>query len=71
MASLQDRLLYEGKAKKIFETDHSEEVLVQFKNDVTAFNSKKHAQIQSKGSLNCEISALIFKILEREGIPTS
>ena len=70
MASTHGPLLYEGKAKKFFETDHPEEFLVYFKNDVTAFNSKKHAQMESKGSLNCQISALIFKVLEDNGIPT-
>ena len=70
MASPQGPLLYEGKAKQIFATDNPEEFLVYFKNDVTAFNSKKHAQMESKGSLNCQISALIFKLLEGNGIPT-
>ncbi len=70
MASFQGPLLYEGKAKKVFGTDHPEECLVLFKNDITAFNSKKHAHLESKGSLNCQISALVFKLLERNGIPT-
>ncbi len=70
MESPHGPLLYEGKAKKIFATDYPEEFLVYFKNDVTAFNSKKHAQMESKGSLNCQISALIFKLLESNGVPT-
>jgi len=70
MASPHGPLLYEGKAKKVFGTDNPEEFLVHFKNDVTAFNSKKHAQVESKGSLNCQISTLIFKLLERHEIPT-
>ncbi len=70
MASNQGDLLYEGKAKEVFATDHPEEFLVHFKNDVTAFNSKKHARMELKGSLNCQISALIFKLLENKGVPT-
>ncbi len=50
MAFAQGPILYEGKAKKVFLTDHPEEFLVHFKNDVTAFNAKKHSKIESKGS---------------------
>ena len=70
MASTHGSLLYEGKAKQVFETDHPDEFLVHFKNDATAFNAKKHAQLEGKGSLNCQISAFIFKFLESKGVPT-
>ncbi|WP_269623520.1 phosphoribosylaminoimidazolesuccinocarboxamide synthase [Prochlorococcus marinus] len=63
-------LLYEGKAKKIFTTQHQDECLVFFKNDATAFNGKKHAEVEGKGSLNCEISSLLFRFLESNGIQT-
>ena len=72
--SLMDKehgpLLYEGKAKRVFSTNHPDKVLVQFKNDATAFNALKHAEIEGKGSLNCQISAAIFEMLKNKGVPT-
>ena len=43
---------------------------VEFKDDATAFNALKKAQLAGKGELNCQISARLFELLEREGIPT-
>ncbi len=59
-----------GKQKKVFATNDSNKVLVHFKNDATAFNAQKHALIEGKGELNCQISGSIFKMLERENVPT-
>ena len=63
-------LLYEGKAKRIYAGSGDQQVLVEFKNDATAFNAQKKAQLDDKGRLNCLISACLFELLEREGIPT-
>ena len=63
-------LLYEGKAKRIYAGSSDQQVLVEFKNDATAFNAQKKAQLDNKGRLNCRISACLFELLEREGIPT-
>ena len=63
-------LLYEGKAKRVFGCDQAGQVLVEFKNDATAFNALKRAQLDDKGRLNCQISARIFEWLERHGIAT-
>lgn len=61
-------LLYEGKAKKIFSTENENEVIVYYKDDATAFNGEKRAQILSKGILNNKISTIIFEELAEEGI---
>ena len=63
-------LLYEGKAKRVHATDQPDLVAVEYKDDATAFNALKKAQLAGKGALNCRISALLFEHLEREGIPT-
>ena len=63
-------LLYEGKAKRVFQTDRPDLVAVEYKDDATAFNALKKAQLAGKGELNCQISARLFELLEREGIPT-
>ena len=51
-------LLYEGKAKRIYAGAEDKQVLVEFKNDATAFNAQKKAQLNDKGRLNCKISAV-------------
>ena len=63
-------LLYEGKAKRVYATDQDDRVLVEYKNDATAFNALKKEQIADKGRLNCQISARLFEVLEQAGIPT-
>ena len=63
-------LLYEGKAKRVYAVDQDDRVLVEYKNDATAFNALKREQLADKGRLNCQISARLFELLEREGIPT-
>jgi len=63
-------LLHEGKAKRVHATDREDLVAVEFKDDATAFNALKKAQLAGKGPLNCHISALLFEHLERRGVPT-
>jgi phosphoribosylaminoimidazole-succinocarboxamide synthase len=63
-------LLHEGKAKRVYATDQADVVAVEFKDDATAFNAQKKAQLAGKGQMNCRISALIFEHFETLGIPT-
>ena len=63
-------LIYEGKAKKILSHDDLDKVLIEFKDDATAFNSLKKAKFEGKGKLNCLISANIFELLKKNNIPT-
>lgn len=62
--------LYEGKAKKVFLTTDSDVVLVQYKDDATAFNGLKKGQIAGKGIVNNKCSNFLFKMLETNGIET-
>lgn len=62
--------LYEGKAKKVFLTTDSDVVLVQYKDDATAFNGLKKGQIAGKGIVNNKCSNFLFKMLETKGIET-
>jgi len=68
MSSLQK--LYEGKAKIIYATDDPAVLLVQFKDDATAFNAKKRGTIVGKGAINCQISTYLFQQLAQAGIPS-
>ncbi len=70
MDHIQGSLIYEGKAKRVFACENPERVLIEFKNDATAFNAKKRSKIEGKGRLNCKISASLFELLELHGIQT-
>ncbi len=63
-------LLYEGKAKKLYTTDNPDELIAEFKDDLTAFNAQKKGEESGKGALNCKISTQLFKLLEDAGIRT-
>ena len=65
-----NKLIYEGKAKKIFANKNPKEVIVEFKDDATAFNAAKKSTFEGKGELNCFISESIFKYLIKQDIPT-
>ncbi|MGI6115652.1 phosphoribosylaminoimidazolesuccinocarboxamide synthase [Luoshenia tenuis] len=62
--------LYEGKAKKVFATDNEDYVIVDYKDDATAFNGLKKGTIVGKGVVNNRVSNHLFKMLEGKGIPT-
>ena len=62
--------LYEGKAKKVFLTDDPDHVIVEYKDDATAFNGLKKGSIEGKGVVNNRVSNHLFRMLENKGIPT-
>ncbi|TDE86474.1 phosphoribosylaminoimidazolesuccinocarboxamide synthase [Deinococcus sp. S9] len=61
---------YEGKAKKVYATENPLEYVVEYKDDATAFNGVKRAQIVGKGQINNAITAHLFPLLEEAGVPT-
>ncbi|ADF37186.1 MULTISPECIES: phosphoribosylaminoimidazolesuccinocarboxamide synthase [Priestia] len=66
----KQELLYEGKAKKIYATDEQDVLWVAYKNEATAFNGQKKAEISGKAQLNNQISSLLFSMLHEQGITT-
>ncbi len=62
--------MYEGKAKKIFKTDDPSLVIVEFKDDATAFDGVKKDKLADKGILNNRLSSIFFEYLENQGIET-
>ena len=62
--------LYEGKAKKVYETDDPEVLIVSYKDDATAFNGLKKGSITGKGVINNQMSNLLMQGLEKKGVPT-
>ncbi len=63
-------LIYEGKAKKIYAHKETDKVIIEFKDDATAFNALKKAKFEGKGRLNCLISAKLFEFLIKKNIFT-
>ena len=66
----KNELIYEGKAKKVFSHDEADKVIIEFKDDATAFNALKKAKFKGKGKLNCLITSSIFEVLMKKKIPT-
>jgi phosphoribosylaminoimidazole-succinocarboxamide synthase len=62
--------IYEGKAKKVYETDNPDLLIQEFKDDATAFDATKRGTIKSKGVINNKISKILFELLESKGIET-
>lgn len=62
--------IYEGKAKKLYETDDPDLLIQEFKDDATAFDATKRGTIMGKGVVNNMLSEKIFNILSKSGIPT-
>ena len=62
--------LYEGKAKKVFETGDPELLIVSYKDDATAFNGLKKGTVAGKGAINNRMSNALMRTLENHGIPT-
>ena len=62
--------LYEGKAKKVFATEDPELVIVDYKDDATAFNGEKKGTIMGKGVINNRVTNFLMQKLEKEGVPT-
>jgi phosphoribosylaminoimidazole-succinocarboxamide synthase len=63
-------VLYEGKAKIIYKTEDPGILWAHFKDDATAFDGEKKGTIVKKGEYNTELSAFLYELLEKNGIPT-
>lgn len=64
------KMIYEGKAKKLFTTDKKDVLIQEFKDDATAFNAQKKGIITGKGVINNKISSIIFQYLKKHRIQT-
>lgn len=63
-------LLYEGKAKKVYSTANEDVLIVDYKDDATAFNGLKKGTISGKGIINNKMSNFMCRMMEQNGIPT-
>lgn len=64
------QMIYEGKAKRVYQTDDPDLLIIEYKDDATAFDGKKRGIIVNKGILNNKISAIFFELLAKNGIQT-
>ncbi len=62
-------MLYEGKAKKVYATTEKDLLIVEYKDDATAFNGLKKGQILGKGVINNKMSNKLFQMLTASGVP--
>ncbi|MEJ2444384.1 MAG: phosphoribosylaminoimidazolesuccinocarboxamide synthase [Exilibacterium sp.] len=62
--------LYAGKAKSVFKTDDEDRLILFFRDDTSAFDGKKVAQLDRKGMVNNKFNAFIMEKLAAAGIPT-
>ena len=67
---MSDALLYAGKAKSVYETDAPDELVVVFRDDITAFDGGRKDVLARKGEYNARVSARLFDLLEAGGVPT-
>ncbi len=70
MTVKQKKLLYAGKAKSVFRTDVDGKLIVEFRDDITAFDGGKKDVLKNKGSYNAEVSAFLFEYLAKNGVKT-
>ncbi|NLG24479.1 MAG: phosphoribosylaminoimidazolesuccinocarboxamide synthase, partial [Clostridiales bacterium] len=63
-------MMYEGKAKKVYETDDVCYLIVDYKDDATAFNGLKKGTIAGKGAINNRVTNHLMKLVEAGGVPT-
>ncbi|MFN3284573.1 MAG: phosphoribosylaminoimidazolesuccinocarboxamide synthase, partial [Pseudothermotoga sp.] len=64
------QMVYEGKAKRVYQTQDPDYLIIEYKDDATAFDGKKRGTIKDKGILNNKISAIFFELLEKKGVQT-
>ena len=64
------KLIYEGKAKKLYETGDKDLLIQEFKDDATAFDATKRGTVTGKGVINNKISETLFHLLESKGVAT-
>lgn len=62
--------LYSGKAKSVFKTDDADLLILEFRDDTSAFDGKKKEQLARKGKVNNIFNAFIMEQLKAAGVPT-
>lgn len=61
-------ILYQGKAKNLYQTEQTGQLLLHFRDDTSAFNGKKTARLTHKGKINNQFNAFIMQLLQKHGV---
>ena len=67
---MKSQLLHAGKAKSVYTSENTNEVVIEYRDDATAFNGVKKEALSDKGRVNNLFNAYIMEILEKNGIKT-
>ncbi|MDR1835128.1 MAG: phosphoribosylaminoimidazolesuccinocarboxamide synthase, partial [Fusobacteriaceae bacterium] len=70
MEPVKKDFIYEGKAKQVYSTTDDNYVVIHYKDDATAGNGAKKGTIKDKGVMNNTITAVLFEMLEKNGVKT-
>src|SRR5882724_2154002 len=71
MQPTKEKMIYEGKAKKLWTVVGNPDLVIQeFKDDATAFNGEKRGSWAHKGEVNNQFASSMFELLEARGIKT-
>ena len=62
------KMMYEGKAKRVYSTPKDHVLRLEFKDSLTAFNALKKGSFEQKGKVNRDIASLLFRILKKQGV---
>ena len=67
---MKKKKIYDGTTKKVYETEHEGELILEFKNDIPFIKKEKRVTAPEKGAANNQISSILFRFLESYHIPT-
>jgi phosphoribosylaminoimidazole-succinocarboxamide synthase len=67
---MENKLLYKGKSKSVYAGEQSDTCIMEYRNSATAGNGAKKAELEGKGALNAEITTILYRYLENNGIET-
>jgi phosphoribosylaminoimidazole-succinocarboxamide synthase len=70
MAIKKKKKFYEGKSKILYETDNSEQIVMEFKDDAISLNGSRKSRSIKRGAVNNQVSAHLFRYLESFNVPT-
>ena len=70
MSLSKKNLIYSGKAKSLYTTEKDDLLMMEFRDDTTAFDGIKHEKLAHKGVVNNHINAYLMQLLNQEGVPT-
>ncbi len=63
-------LISKGKSKSLYHSENPEQLIMEFRDDITAFNAEKFAKLANKAKVNNDINTYLMGYLQQQGIAT-